>query len=66
VGQAGTIFKLARDGTFTLLHTFDYNRDGGFPNGGLIRDRSGNFYGTTSSGGPNGEGTVFKLAPDGT
>lgn len=65
-GHAGTIFELARDGTFTLLHTFNQNTDGGFPNGGLIRDRVGNLYGTASTGGPGGEGTVFKLAPDGT
>jgi uncharacterized repeat protein (TIGR03803 family) len=65
-GHAGTIFRLARGGTFTLLHTFNQNTDGGFPNGGLIRDRFGNLYGTASTGGPGGEGTVFKLAPDGT
>jgi uncharacterized repeat protein (TIGR03803 family) len=28
-----------------------------------VFDTGGNLYGTTSAGGPNGYGTVFKLAP---
>lgn len=40
--------------------------DGFAPNGRLIADSGGNFYGTTILGGPNSEGDVFKLAPDGT
>ncbi len=32
----------------------------------LTRGSDGNFYGTTSTGGDNNTGTVFKLAPDGT
>jgi len=33
------------------------------PNGGLVRDTQGNLYGTTSGGGANPYGTVFKLTP---
>jgi uncharacterized repeat protein (TIGR03803 family) len=40
--------------------------DGSLPTGGLVMDASGNLYGTTDEGGTYGEGTVFKLAPDGT
>ena len=49
------------DATFTLLYSFKGNPDGQTPEAGLIRDGAGNFYGTTSSGGPSGYGTVFKL-----
>jgi uncharacterized repeat protein (TIGR03803 family) len=51
---------------FQALYTFTGANDGGAPAGNLIADKSGNLYGTTSEGGPNGAGTVFKLAPDGT
>jgi uncharacterized repeat protein (TIGR03803 family) len=63
--QAGTVFKIAADGTETVLHRFRIS-DGYTPTGGLVRDTAGNLYGTTRDGGPNGLGIVFKLAPDGT
>ena len=37
--------------TFTILHTFTANRDGGYPESGLTIDRAGNLYGTTYYGG---------------
>ena len=37
--------------------------DGSFPRAGLIRDVSGNLYGTTEDGGAGGGGTVFELTP---
>jgi uncharacterized repeat protein (TIGR03803 family) len=64
----GIVFKLAPDGTESVLYSFTGNRDGAFPNG-LIRDREGNFYGTTGGGAgvcfQYGCGTIFKIAPDG-
>jgi uncharacterized repeat protein (TIGR03803 family) len=42
----------------------DYCTDGEYPEAGLIRDTSGNFYGTTESGGADGAGTVFELTPN--
>ena len=39
--------------------------DGSAPYAGLVLGRDGNFYGTTESGGANGEGTVFKITPRG-
>jgi uncharacterized repeat protein (TIGR03803 family) len=63
----GTIFKLAPDGTETVLHSFGAGSDGINPRSGLIMDSTGNLYGTTQvGGGPNNAGTVFKVAPDGT
>jgi uncharacterized repeat protein (TIGR03803 family) len=40
--------------------------DGSGPDGPLVRDGSGNLFGTASAGGANDGGTVFELAPDGT
>jgi len=64
--NAGTIFKLAPDGTETVLHSFASRDDGGLPVGGLIKDSAGNFYGTATEYGPSSAGTVYKLAADGT
>src|SRR5579863_1815539 len=58
----GTVFELAANGTFTVLHSFTDDSDGGGPLAGVIRDAAGNLYGTTNYGpGPSGVGTVFKL-----
>jgi uncharacterized repeat protein (TIGR03803 family) len=59
---------------YIVLYSFaGYPTDGSFPTAGLLRDASGNLYGTTARGGPsgvclnpNGCGRVFKLSPTGT
>jgi uncharacterized repeat protein (TIGR03803 family) len=69
----GVVFKLSPTGKETVLHNFTGGADGGSPVGGVIRDASGNLYGTTGFGGdlncPYGNGpgcgTVFKLDPTG-
>ncbi len=68
--NSGVVFELSPDGsggyTYSTLHTFTGSgSDGGNPNGGLVLDGKGNLYGTTSSGGAGGGGTVFKLSTDG-
>jgi uncharacterized repeat protein (TIGR03803 family) len=67
-GGTGTVFKLAPDGTETVLHSFVDNAgsDGARPYAGLIRGKSGTFYGTTTVGGANGQGTVFEITTNGT
>jgi len=60
--ESGTVFELAPGGSETVLHSFAGQSDGAFPYAGLIMDKAGNLYGTTSSGGVNNVGTVFKLA----
>ncbi len=48
--------------TETVLHSFSGGpTDGGTPSGSLVRDGSGNLYGTTQIGGASGFGTVFEL-----
>src|SRR5437870_5293797 len=69
---SGTVFRINTDGTaFTNLHSFAptsgplaTNSDGANPYAGLVL--SGNtLYGTAPYGGPEGNGTVFKLNTDG-
>ncbi|HEX4077656.1 MAG TPA: choice-of-anchor tandem repeat GloVer-containing protein [Rhizomicrobium sp.] len=66
----GIVFRIAPDATEAVLHAFAGGCDGAFPFSGLVADKTGNFYGTTVSGGTcnsdQGDGTVYKLAPDGT
>jgi len=61
----GTVFKVSTDGSdFTVLMHFGVFSNGIVPKAGLIL--SGNtLYGTTSSGGRLGGGTIFKLKTDG-
>jgi len=49
----------------TVLYTFTGGSDGNGPNSPLIFDNAGNLYGTTVTGGTNGNGTVFELKPSG-
>ena len=75
----GTVFKMsppAQQGgawTYTILYSFQGNKDGQFPQGNLAFDRHGNLYGATQFGGGRGYnncnkyygycGTIFELSP---
>jgi uncharacterized repeat protein (TIGR03803 family) len=65
-GNFGTVFKMNATGVETVLYTFTGGTDGENPNGPLVRDASGNLYGTTTYGGAYTSGTVFKLDGNGT
>jgi len=68
VENYGTIYELTPSGsgyTQSILYTFHNGSDGGGPYGGLVMDADGNLYGTTSTGGSGGGGTVFELSPSG-
>jgi uncharacterized repeat protein (TIGR03803 family) len=64
----GTVFKLAPDGTETVIHSFKGGSDGAAPQEGLMTDGAGNLYGTTVNGGSKacsgGCGTVYTLKGD--
>jgi uncharacterized repeat protein (TIGR03803 family) len=47
-------------GNETVLHSFT-GPDWSGPFAGVVIDKAGNFYGTTTGGGSSGAGTVFKL-----
>lgn len=61
----GVVFKLVADANGkwaeTVLSSFD-GYDGAIPWSNVILDPAGNLYGTTSDGGNNGNGVVFKVA----
>jgi uncharacterized repeat protein (TIGR03803 family) len=54
--------NIAQGQTLTVLHSFTGGGDGEYPEAGLTMDRAGNFYGTTSEGGPADAGVVFRLS----
>lgn len=68
-GGQGTAFKVVPPGgprttwTETVIWNFTGGTDGGQPVASLIFDAAGNLYGTTKTGGANGQGTVFELMP---
>ncbi|HEY3637922.1 MAG TPA: choice-of-anchor tandem repeat GloVer-containing protein [Rhizomicrobium sp.] len=75
----GTVFKIAPNGTETVLYNFCSQTnctDGAKPASNLIMDANGDLYGTTFDGGNIGEcqnkyyssgcGVIFELAPNGT
>ena len=65
VDGPGTVFKLAPDGTETVLYAFNGGSDGGIPESELLADASGNLYGTASEGGSQGHGVVFEVTAQG-
>jgi uncharacterized repeat protein (TIGR03803 family) len=68
-GNSGTVFKMTSSGVVTTLYSFcSQTPCGDHPYAGLLQGADGNFYGTTHSGGTNGNnlGTVFKITPSGT
>jgi uncharacterized repeat protein (TIGR03803 family) len=58
----GVVFMVSKSGKETVLHEFT-GADGAQPRAGLLRDKAGNLYGTTTKGGANDSGVVFKIAP---
>jgi uncharacterized repeat protein (TIGR03803 family) len=59
----GTVYKVTTKGVESVIYTFGTNIiDGKQPEAGLVRNASGNLYGTTYLGGTTGtKGTVFKV-----
>jgi uncharacterized repeat protein (TIGR03803 family) len=66
--SCGVAFEVDKSGRESLLYSFAGGaQDGEVPYGGLVRDATGNLFGTTVSGGmgpcSQGCGIVFKLTP---
>ena len=62
----GTVFVVnIESGQEKVLYSFMNQDDGGLPASGVILDAQGNIYGTTSQGGAEMAGTIFKLTPEG-
>jgi len=75
----GMVFRITPNGTLTTIYSFCSQKagilclDGSDPRGGVLKAPDGNFYGTTFTGGTDGDcyaygpgcGTVFRLTPSG-
>jgi uncharacterized repeat protein (TIGR03803 family) len=58
----GTVFRITPAGAITTLIAFDGFDDGAHPLTPVVEGPDGALYGTTSTGGPGGRGTVYRLA----
>lgn len=66
------VYEVTTNGTFTAVHAFtapvsngqgiSTNADGASPTGVFVPGSDGYLYGTTSGGGANGDGTLFRMA----
>ncbi len=62
----GVVFEMTPNGdgtwAYNVIHQFaSSSSDGQFPDGGLVQDAAGNFYGNTQQGGAYNHGAIFKL-----
>ncbi|HET6178453.1 MAG TPA: choice-of-anchor tandem repeat GloVer-containing protein [Candidatus Sulfotelmatobacter sp.] len=65
--SGGVVFKISPAGVYTKLHDFDSSGASlaKAPYGGVVQGSDGFLYGTTSTG-SSGNGTIFKIKPNGT
>jgi uncharacterized repeat protein (TIGR03803 family) len=66
--RGGTIFKIVPNGALTTVYSFCSQSgcaDGAYPYAGLAQATSGELYGTTTGGGTNQLGTLFRIALNG-
>lgn len=64
-GGCGTIYRLDSKRKEKVLYAFKGGKDGAYPQAGVVEDSAGNLYGTATTGGKHGFGTVFKLPSHG-
>lgn len=57
----GAVFQVSTNGALTVLYSFTGGNDGEHSQGTLLQASNGYFYGTTSFGGTNNGGAVFRF-----
>jgi uncharacterized repeat protein (TIGR03803 family) len=69
--SGGAVYQITPESSFSIVYNFGQNQgnDGFNPEGSMITDREGNFYGTANEGGDFSTcglpaGVVFKMTPD--
>jgi uncharacterized repeat protein (TIGR03803 family) len=63
---SGDVFEVDSTGHQSVVYSFGGTAsDGFFPKSALVRDSSGNLYGTTANGGAYGYGTIFEVSSSG-
>ena len=60
-GNSGTVYEVTSSGSFSTLYSFTGGSDGGQPYGTLTEGVTGDLFGTTTTGGADGDGTVFQI-----
>ena len=69
--NAGTVFRIAPDGSETVLYSFSGKADGNYPYGITLDRSTGDIYGVTGTGGvfndncASGCGVIYKLTREG-
>jgi uncharacterized repeat protein (TIGR03803 family) len=61
--DSGTFFRLTTAGDYSLLYSFSGGAGGQGPNSSLLTGSDGYFYGTTVTGGPTNNGTIYRIRP---
>jgi uncharacterized repeat protein (TIGR03803 family) len=62
----GLLYKLSKNGTYTVLHSFNRGpTDGCYPSGSVAMDSAGNLYGTTGYCGNSGNGIIWEVSTTG-
>lgn len=56
---AGAVFRLTKDCSLTILHSFSRRPVGDRPHSGLLRTRDGSLWGTTAERG----GIIYRIGP---
>lgn len=64
--NSGTVFKLSPSGELSTVASFEAGTVGpSYPSGGLVQIAPGAFVGTSTTGGANGVGTMFRVTSRG-
>ena len=59
----GVLYRLSKNGTFTVLHSFaGGKKDGCQPQGTVAMDKAGNFYGIANACGSSNMGVLWKVS----
>ncbi len=64
-GNQGTVFSITTDGSESIVYSFAASGSNGIGPAAALKNVRGVLYGTTSGGGANDAGTVFKLTKSG-
>ncbi len=57
----GTVFQVTPSGAFMTLTALNGSDDGASPEAALVEGPDGSLYGTTTTNGPGGQGTIFRI-----
>lgn len=62
----GVIYRITAAGDYSVIYSFTGGADGCAPVAALIQGKDGNVYGSTTTGGASGNGTLFSITSTGT